>query len=131
NRQDLIAAGYRNTTVVPVLVDLDGMGADADADVEAHLKEGKRGADWFFIGRVVPNKCQHDIVKAFAVYRRLYDHDARLWLAGGGEASAYATAIRSLTYDLRLSDAVTLPGPLSPPAVAPHFRTADVFVVLS
>src|SRR6266550_567663 len=38
NRQGLITAGYRTTTVVPVLVDLDGMGAGVDADVEAGLK---------------------------------------------------------------------------------------------
>src|SRR5439155_13609425 len=93
--------------------------------------EGKRGTDWFFIGRIVPNKCQHDIVKAFAAYRRLYDPDARLWLAGGGEASAYASAIRSMVGDLGLGDAVSLTGVLSQPAAAAHFRTADAFAVLS
>ena len=131
NQTGLTAAGYVNTTVVPILVDLDRAGAAVDTTLEAALKEDKRGADWFFIGRVAPNKCQHDIVKAFAAYRRLYDHEARLWLVGSGESSAYGTAITAMAGDLGLSDAVTLTGPLGQPAVAAHFRTADVFVVLS
>src|SRR3954452_4466929 len=131
NEADLRDAGYARTTVVPVLCDLDAMGATVDTDLERSLKETKGGTDWFFIGRIAPNKCQHDIVKAFAAYRRLYDPHARLWLAGGAESSSYAAAIRSMVRDLNLDEAVTLTGSISQAAAAAHFRTADVFVALS
>jgi glycosyltransferase involved in cell wall biosynthesis len=131
NRDELIKAGFEHTTVAPVLVDLERMGWEVDGDLEARLKEGKQGHDWFFIGRIAPNKCQHDIVKAFAAYRHLYDPQARLWLTGGAESSSYADAIRRMVTDLGLDGCVTITGPLPQPAVAAHFRTADVFVSLS
>ncbi len=36
-------------------------------------RKARGGADWLFVGRLAPNKAQHDLVKAFAAYRRLYD----------------------------------------------------------
>jgi glycosyltransferase involved in cell wall biosynthesis len=131
NEVELQRAGYEHTAVVPVLVDVDTMGARVDTELEARLLEGKRGADWFFIGRVAPNKCQHDLVKAFAAYRRLHDSHARLWLTGGVASGTYVTAIESMVADLDLTGAVTLTGPLPQDQVAAHFRTADAFVVLS
>src|SRR5439155_6324692 len=102
-----------------------------DAELEARLKEGKGGTDWFFIGRVAPNKCQHDIVKAFAAHRRMYDGDARLWLAGGSSSAGYQRAVASTIDDLGLGHSAILTGPLSQAAVNAHFRVADVFVCLS
>jgi glycosyltransferase involved in cell wall biosynthesis len=131
NRAELVRAGYARTAVVPVLVDLDASGAAVDTGLEERLREDRRGADWFFIGRIAPNKCQHDIVRAFAAYRRLYDPGARLWLAGGIESATYAAAVRSTVGDLGLQGAVTLTGPLPQAAVAAHYRAADVFVCLS
>jgi glycosyltransferase involved in cell wall biosynthesis len=131
NEAELRRAGYERTTVVPVLCDLDGMGASVDTDLEGRLKEGKRGTDWFFIGRITPNKCQHDIVKAFAAYRRLYDGDARLWLAGGSSSESYHHAVASTIDDLGLGGAAVMTGALPQAAANAHFRVADAFVCLS
>ena len=131
NQAALQRAGYERTVVVPVLVDLDAMGAGVDASLEARLRDGKRGSDWFFIGRIAPNKCQHDLVKAFAAYRRLHDADARLWLTGSSASASYTAALEGMVADLDLAGAVTLTGPLPQDQVAAHFRTADAFVVLS
>ena len=131
NREALERTGYRNTAVAPIIADLDQLGSDIDAELEARLKEGKSGADWFFIGRVAPNKCQHDIVKAFAAYQRLYDPGARLWIAGSSATERYTAAVTSLIDELGLRAAVTLTGPLTQAQANAHFRAADVFVCLS
>jgi glycosyltransferase involved in cell wall biosynthesis len=126
NEHDLIEAGFTRTTVVPVLVDLGSL------DVEPGSRPARAGAvTWLFVGRLAPNKAQHDIVKAFAAYRRFHDADARLHLVGGGREDGYAHTLRRFIHALGLDDAVTLPGAVSSAELAAYYRTADVFVVCS
>ena len=133
NEAELREAGYPHTTVAPVLVDLDGAASDADPGVLARLEGAKNagGRDWLFVGRVAPHKCQHDVVRAFAVYRRLYDPKARLHLVGSPGSHAYVTMLERYVAALGLAGAVDLAGSVPGPALAAHFRAADVFVCLS
>ena len=133
NEGELKAAGYRRTVVAPVLVDLDGAGVDVDPATTARLEraKGEGGADWLFVGRVAPHKCQHDVVRAFAAYRRLYDPRARLHLVGGAGSHAYVTMLQRYVAALGLAGAVDLAGSVPAAALVAHYRAADVFVCLS
>jgi len=133
NGAEMDSAGYRATVVVPVLADYDELGASPDAATEERLRRAKRGggADWLFVGRISPNKCQHELVKALAAYRRLYDRRARLWLVGGSSSHAYANAIERFARAAGLEEAVTLTGSVPQEVLAAHHRTADVVVCLS
>ena len=75
----------------------------------ARLRAGG-GADILFVGRIVPSKAQHELVKALWAYRRLYDVWARLHLVGG--TSSYE-------YNKALQDFVRRPGPVDR---GPHAR---------
>jgi len=126
NEHDLIESGFTRTTVVPILLDLATLDVDpAGAPVRTDT------VTWLFVGRLAPNKAQHDIVKAFAAYRRFHNADARLHLVGGGREEAYARTLRRFIHALDLDDAVTLSGGVSPAELAAYYRTADVFVVCS
>ena len=131
NEAELRAAGAGRTAVAPVLVDLGG--GPPDPLVAARLEAAKAagGVDWLFVGRVAPHKCQHDVVRAFAAYRRLYDPAARLHLVGGVGSHAYAQALARFVGGLGLAGAVELAGSVSQPALRAHFAAADVFVCLS
>jgi L-malate glycosyltransferase len=131
NEAELIEMGYPKTVVAPIFVDYDSFDQGADARLLDRLVSTKRGADWLFVGRIAPNKAQHDIVKAFAAYRRLYDQYARLTLVGGSSSHAYLTAIKKYAAALGIDDAVVLAGSLSQPELAACFQAADVFVCLS
>ena len=133
NRSELVAAGYRSTTVVPILLDPAEFDREVDAGALDRLLGAKAagGASWLFVGRVVPNKAQHDVVKAFAAYRRVFDPQARLHLVGGTSLPAYADAVARYVDALGLGDAVVLTGPVPPGVLAAHYRAADVFVCLS
>jgi len=133
NRTELAASGYRPTAVTPILIDLEAFDRDFD-DVEfARLQAAKDagGADWLFVGRVTPNKCQHDVVKAFAAYRRLHDPQARLHIVGVVASEPYAAALRAFVRSLELTDCVDFTGPVSAGGLAAHYRNADVYVCLS
>lgn len=134
NEEELKAAGYRATATAPILLDLEGLaGAAPDGHVLGRLEEAKSagGADWLFVGRVSPHKFQHDVVKAFAAYRRLYDPHARLHLVGGSSSDTYRDALLGFAAAIGIGEAVSLTGPVSAGALAAHYRTADVLVCLS
>nr|MDP9332102.1 glycosyltransferase [Actinomycetota bacterium] len=89
------------------------------------------GVDWLFVGRLAPNKAQHDIVKAFAADRHLYDDRARLHLVGASSSHRYETALSDFVEALGLGDAVQIAGPVSAAALTAHYETADVYVIAS
>jgi glycosyltransferase involved in cell wall biosynthesis len=133
NRTELAANGYRPTAVAPILLDLEAFDREVDERAMATLEQPKRqgGSDWLFVGRITPNKCQHDVVKAFAAYRQLHDPQARLHIVGGVASEPYAAALRAFVRKLDLSGSVSLTGPVSPGVLAAHYRAADVYVCLS
>lgn len=130
NRAELDAAGYRRTTVVPLLLDLAAFDREPDRRTLDRLW-ADRGATWLFVGRLAPNKAQHDLVAALAAYRRAYDPDARLRLVGGQSSPRYADAVRGFAAELGLADAVELADHVSDEELSAHYRAADVYVSTS
>jgi glycosyltransferase involved in cell wall biosynthesis len=133
NEDELRSAGYRRTAVAPVLVDFDALDSEVDASGLDRLAGGKPpgGMDWLFVGRVAPNKCHHDLIKAVAAYRRAFGVPARLHLVGAPAAGSYLRALHQLVEALGLKDVVNLTGSVPPGLLAAHYRSADVFVCLS
>jgi glycosyltransferase involved in cell wall biosynthesis len=133
SERELLRAGCRHTAVTPVLADYGRITAVPDARVAAELA-GLRaggGSDILFVGRIVPSKAQHELVKALWAYRRLYDSEARLHLVGGTSSFEYTKALQDFVDDLGLSAAVRLPGEVSDAALAAYFAAADVYLSLS
>jgi glycosyltransferase involved in cell wall biosynthesis len=133
NRRDLALLGYRETSVAPILLDLDEFAVEPDAATIERLEGCKRagGVDWLFVGRLAPHKSQHAVVAAFAAFRRAYDPHARLHLVGGSASHAYLSALEAYIDSLGLGDVVELTGSISHEALAAHYDAADVFVCLS
>ena len=83
------------------------------------------------MGRVAPNKCQHDVVGAFAVYRRVFDPQAHLTLVGGGTSPNYLAAVHRLIGELDLGDSVEILSGVGDAELLAHWAVADVFVCMS
>ncbi len=133
SERELRRAGCRRTAVVPVLADFGRVTEHPDARVAAELA-GLRaggGADILFVGRIVPSKGQHELVKALWAYRRLYDARARLHLVGGTASFDYVKALQGFVHDLGLAGAVRITGEVSDASLAAHFAAADVYLSLS
>jgi glycosyltransferase involved in cell wall biosynthesis len=133
NERALRRAGCKRTQVVPVLVDYHRVAAAPDPRVAGELATAKDagGADILFVGRIVPSKAQHELVKALWAYRKLYDPRARLHLVGGTSSFAYLKALRGFVEDLGLSGVVRLTGEVSDASLAAHFAAADAYLSLS
>lgn len=129
NERELRDAGYRRTAVVPILFDPSTFDRAVDDALVARLRAG--ATTWLFVGRLAPNKAQHDLLEALAVYRRVYDPSARLRLVGGSSSPAYADAVDALVDALDLGGAVDRCGDVGDAELAAHYRSADVFVSAS
>jgi L-malate glycosyltransferase len=131
NAEELAGAGFPPAVVVPPLLDLGAVAARPDPGTAAVLRRARTGAHWLFVGRLAPNKCQHDLIAALAVARRLHDPGARLTLVGSATSEAYRDAVEALADDLGVGGAVTFTDRIGPAELAAHWLDADVFVCLS
>ena len=130
---ELAAEGYPDPLAVPVLIDFSGYDAPPDAATLTRLRKAAEGggAHWLFVGRLAPNKCQHDVIGAFAAYRELFDRRARLSLVGGTTSPLYRRALEQLVDELDLGQCVELADVVGFAGLLAYYATADVFVSLS
>jgi len=134
NESELRALGYRDTAVVPLLIDMQRKSEEADPAVAARLAQRKAasgGADLIFVGKLSPHKAPHDLVKMLAVVRRLYDPAARLHLVGSPLGETYEPALRAFVTELGLDDAVNFAGSVSEAELEAYLQASDVFVCAS
>jgi L-malate glycosyltransferase len=133
NEAELVALGYSPTAVCPLLVDLEEYHGVPHRRTLASLEreQAMGGAHWLFVGRIAPNKCQHDVIAAFAVYRRLFDPRAKLDFVGGPTSLRYFRELELLIDRLELTGSVRMNVGLPFDELLAHFLTADVFVCLS
>lgn len=130
---ELREAGFRNTATAPILFDPSDFSTARDQKVYDKLRKAKDagGADWLFVGRVTPHKCQHQIIQAFSVYKRLYDQNARLHLVGGLSSHRYWSVLTQYVERLGLEDSVFITKGVSDGSLGAYYGIADIFVCLS
>ena len=133
NRVELEDAGYRHTSVAPLMVDTANFYSPADPRTLDRLGIARRrgGHDWLFVGQILPHKAHHDVIKALACSRKIFDPDARLHLVGRESCPAYADALRRYVSALGLTRAVEFAGSISPGELSAYYASADVLVCCS
>jgi glycosyltransferase involved in cell wall biosynthesis len=134
NQSELEALGYRDTAVVPLLIDMSTQSNVADralADSLIRRRESRGGADLLFVGKVSPHKAPHDLVKMLSVLRQTYIPEARLHLVGSALGTTYEPALRSFIRELGLEDSVFLTGSVTGAELESYYQEADVFVCAS
>ena len=128
NAGELEAAGARDVSVVPILLDparLDRVRRDADSrDGEAD------GPLIICVGRLVPNKRHDLVIQAFAAWQRLHAPEARLLCAGEPISPRYADWLHGVVADCGARN-VSLPGGISEKRLAAAYGDAAVLLSLS
>jgi glycosyltransferase involved in cell wall biosynthesis len=130
NREQLVAAGFGETAVIPPSAAL-GPEIIASGGRREDRPAGRGGARWLCVGRIAPNKAIEDIVAALLVTRRHGDPEATLLVIGKAATTSYVEALHRYVASLGLSDAVTFGGHASDETVAGAYARSDVLVVTS
>ena len=129
NRQELEAAGYAKTGVLPIVHDLDTLRRPLSPVVRRFFADGRTNI--LFVGRMIPNKKIDDLVRVFAVYQRYIDPRSRLLLVGDHRGhERYLDRVQELVRDFRV-DEVIFTGHVDDDELVAYYAVADVFLCLS
>jgi len=128
NARDLTELKLKRVEVIPVLTD------DALFPTDGPLAPGpipdRSALTVLFVGRLAPNKCQHDLLAAMAVVCQRMP-GPELVLVGSSSSDRYEQSLREFAVELGIADAVRFEGSVSAPDLGSWYRRADVFVCLS
>lgn len=129
NSAELIDCGYAPVVTIPLLIDLEkNLTAPWDPGI---VQRHQQTFNLLFIGRVIENKHQHELIELFAQFKQLYRRPAKLLLVGGTMSIDYENRLRALIQDHQLHNEVELTGKVSSEQLYGYYRAADVFVCLS
>jgi glycosyltransferase involved in cell wall biosynthesis len=132
NRRELEALGFKNTGVLPLLVNLDRLTtAPPVPALESLLTDGL--VNILFVGRIAPNKKIEDHIKLAEVFKRYVDVYYRFIFVGKYDAvPRYGYAIRQLIKEFQmLPDRFWFPGPVPDAELAAYYRHAHAYVSMS
>jgi glycosyltransferase involved in cell wall biosynthesis len=129
NREELEMLGYQNTGVLPLLLNLNKFDSSGDPIVHRIYDSGK----WtvLFVGRVIPNKKFEDVIRVFAFYKKFFNPDSQLILAGDYRGmERYYFALQDLVDRLGIRD-VHFTGHVDFRELVSYFKLADVYLSMS
>jgi glycosyltransferase involved in cell wall biosynthesis len=135
NRQEMLELGFRHVQVLPYFVTFDALQASAESPVGrgvmARWDDGS--VNLLFVGRLVPNKRQDDLIRAFHAFHGLVNPRSRLILVGSdANAPGYRLELEAMAAALDLADRVHLPGAVGPrEGLGGYYAAADLFLCLS
>jgi len=129
NELELQSLGYRNTAVLPIVLDESRYNFPINDVLEGQVRAARPVL--LFVGRVAPNKRQEDLITLLYYYRRL-EPNARLILVGSLQNENYVMWLAELAKSLGLKDgAVTFAGHVSQQDLVTYYKSADLYVSMS
>lgn len=129
NRQELEAAGFAPTGVLPVVADFSHLDVPPDPMLAAQFDDAWTNV--LFVGRVIPNKKFEDVIRAFHAYRTRHNPRSRLLLVGSYSGfERYVAMLHGLAARLGTPD-VHLLGHVSNEQLSALYDVADLFLCAS
>ncbi|WP_298445487.1 glycosyltransferase [Ferrimicrobium sp.] len=136
NAEELVSYGANDVATVGLFAHYDDLKNGETTGRLTRLQRSweHRGSptDWLFVGRLVPNKAQEDLLASFALYRELTGEDSSLTLVGRPFHPDYLLGLRQRAIDLRIGHRVHfLTGGLRARYLGDQYRVARIFVSAS
>ncbi|MBN2384065.1 glycosyltransferase family 4 protein [bacterium] len=126
---DLRTMGFREPIVLPFLLNWRNYDWTENRVLKTMLSDG--WTNLLFVGRLVPNKRQDNLVRLLSVFRKRYRRRTRLVLVGKGrEGDTLHHELLHLVRELG-NQPVLISGRVTPADMVTYYRTAHVFVSLS
>ena len=132
NKQDLLRMGYTcPIDVCPILIPFSDYEKKPSEKVLRQY-EGDGYTNLLFVGRIAPNKCQEDVLRAFCCYQKCYNPKSRLVLVGSWDGmDSYYKRLYAYAQMLGIADHVIFTGHIKFDEILAWYHLADVFVCMS
>ena len=100
-------------------------------DVLAGGSAVARARDWLTVGRLVGNKCQHEIVQAFGVYATAFDPEAHLHLVGDSSDRFYLAELHDTAKLMGIDSRLHVWGKIGQEELIERYQTSGLYLSLS
>lgn len=125
---ELKGLGFKNTEIFPLLLNFDTYNQAPNKDLLNKFNDDY--VNILFVGRIIPQKNQHILIKIFYYYK-LINPKARLFLIGNYEGCEnYYEQLQELVRRLKLKD-VYIPGKVSMSDLISYYKLSSVFLCMS
>jgi len=129
NRQELEAAGFTSTGVLPVVPDFSHLNVTPDSRTYDTFDDDKTNI--LFVGRLIGNKRPDNLIRYAHAYRTFFNDNARLLLAGSHEHfGGYLAELHAFAARLGARETHLL-GHVSNEELTALYDVADVFLCAS
>lgn len=129
SRKELEQLGYTETHVLPILIDFHRYDLKPNQALLSRFSDN--APNILFVGRVVPNKCIHDLIKSVAIYQKCIDARIRLFIVGSCDGmEIYVSRLRALITKLELQNVFFVPNADTRDLVT-YYRIATLFATMS
>jgi glycosyltransferase involved in cell wall biosynthesis len=128
DEKDLQRSGYDQTGILPIVLDESRYNIPPNRELTRWYQD--EAPNLLFVGRLVPNKRQEDLIKLLYYFRRV-EPTARLFLVGSPWLPAYADWLRELADELEVDDEVIFTGYVSQQDLVTYYKMADVYISMS
>ena len=131
NRQELLAAGFRNTEVFPLFVDFNKYNKPINRFVHDLFRDDRLNI--LFVGRIVPNKRIDELIKVVFAYKKYISPLVRLIVVGKtASLPKYYEALVRLADEFYLKpDEICFTGHIPDEEMYALYQASDVFLSLS
>ena len=105
NRRELVEAGFRQTGVLPLVMDFTKFDLPVLPVFRELFADGK--TNLLYIGRIIPNKKIEDVIRVFHHFQRHFNPASRLFLIGEYRGfERYVSALQGLVAGLGTRDVI-------------------------
>lgn len=131
NVQCLQELGYTDVEKIPFSISFE----DFDNAKNERLVKKIQTQNAFrlvFYGRLAPHKCQHDLIKLLAFYKKFYNKHTELYIMGSYNAEErYYLALEALIQELHLAGSVHIYGHVPYNELVSTIHASDAFICMS
>jgi L-malate glycosyltransferase len=129
NRQELEAAGFPRTDVLPVIPGFSHLAGPPNY-VGASSFDDER-VNLLFVGRMIPNKRIDDVIRWFHAYKKCFNPRSRLLLVGSHSGfERYVATLQDFIARIGATD-VHFAGHVANEELVAYYEVADVFLCAS
>ena len=130
NARELRDLGVGDVVVSPVLWQMVGAAGPSAPGWAEKPEAPEDGGTVLFVGRLAPNKCQHDLIAAVSVLCRFRPR-SRLVLVGDASPPQYLQSLKALARRLGVHERVVFAGKVSDKKLLQWYRISDVLACAS
>jgi len=131
NAEELNEQGFNDVRTLPLALDTEKWNIAANPGIAGILKHNSR-KNVLHVGRIAPNKCIQDIIKAFYFYHHKIEQNSHLWLVGiDNDTEIYSFELKRMISEFRLKDAVTFARGVSDGELKSFYENSDVYLCMS